>query len=298
MGCDSNNIKINPVNVYWRIEANECWDFTGATAAGLGGKYVTFYLPNGSGYYAWFDENNTDTDPAPGGGLTAISVDYAASATATAIATAFQTAVDAVTGFSATIDGLVVCTQRDDVGEVTTSTIGTVTAGMTLTICRKGKDFDLGLLEGDVEPSVTPSNLDVKAHQFGPTPIASLSQGFEKIECKTVLLETNTSKLKAVYSIYGGSYTPGGGTEVFGAGSSVIGRNILTDAARLVLRPVNAVNNTTDTVIMLCVPVPDSLTFSGENPQKLSVTWKGFLDLGVNTNVNAMAFGDVFQTGF
>jgi hypothetical protein len=295
MSCDSNNIKINPVNVFWQIEANDCWDFTGSTASGLGGKYILLSSPS-TDYYVWWDENNTDTDPAVAG-RTAIPVDYAASASLSAILTATQTAIDGVTGLSATLEGNVVCVNRDAIGEVTASTVGTTTT-VVLSVCRKGKNFDLGLLEGDVEPSVTPSNLDVKAHQYGPTPIASLSQGFEKIECKTTMLETATSKLKTIYSIYGGTYTPGGGTEVFGAGSAVIGRNILTEAARLVLRPVNAVDNTTDTVIMLCVPVPDSLTFSGENPQKLSVTWKGFLDLNANTNVNAMAFGDVFQTGF
>lgn len=297
MSSSANNIKINPVNVYWQIEASECWDFTGATASGLGGKYVLLSNAAGVGYYAWFDENNTDTDPAVAG-RTAIPVDYAAAATASAIATAFQTAVGAAAGFDATISGLVVTSKRTAVGEVDASTIGTVTAGIALTTIRTGKDFDLGLLQGNVEPSVSPANLDIKAHQFGTTPLASLSQGFDKIECKTVLLETDSAKLEEIYSVYGGSYTPGSGTRVYGAGGAVIGRNILTDAARLVLRPVNAVDNTTDTVIMLCVPVPESLSFSGENPQVLNVNWKGFLDTSVNGNVNAVAFGDVFQAGF
>lgn len=296
MACDANAIKINPVNVYWQIEATDCFDFEGSTAAGLGGKYVTLYLPTGVGYYAWFDENNTDVDPAPGGGLTAIEVNYAASASASAIATAFASAVSAVTGFAATASGTAVTVVRDDIGEVTPSTVGNTTT-VAIVVSRNGKDFDLGLLEGDVEPSVAPAILDIKAHQFGPTPIASLTQGFEKIECKTVMLETSTSKLKEIYSIYGGSYTPGGGTEIFGAGSASVGRNILTEAARLVLRPVNAVDNTEDMVIMLCIPVPDSLKFSGENPETLTITWKGFLDTSANSNYNAVAFGDVFQDG-
>lgn len=296
MACNANAVAINPVNVYWQIEASDCFDFEGSTAAGLGGKYVTLYLPDGTGYYAWFDENNTDTDPAPGG-LTEIEVNYAASASAAAIATAFQTAVDAVTGFTATVDGTHVTVVRDEVGEVTPSALGPSVTTVVISVSRKGKDFDLGLLQGDVEPSVAPSILDIKAHQYGPTPIASLTQGFEKIECKTVMLETSSSNLKEIYSIYGGSFTPSGGTEIFGAGSASIGRNILTEAARLVLRPVNAADNTTDTVIMLCIPVPDSLKFSGENPETLSITWKGFLDTSANSNYNAVAFGDVFQPG-
>lgn len=296
MASSANNVKINPVNVYWQIEAVEQWDLSGSTASGLGGKYVLMSGVDGTDYYAWFDENSTDTDPAVAG-KTAIHVNYAASASASAIATAFASAVDAVTGFSATANGTVVTVKRDDVGEVIDATIGNTTT-VVLTICRSGKNFDLGLLQGNVEPSAGPALQEIKAHQYGVTPIATLSQGFDKIECKTVLLETDTAKLKEIYSVYGGSYTPSGGTEVFGSGGITIGRNILVDAARLVLRPVNAVDNTTDMVLMLCIPVPDSLSFSGENPQTLSITWKGFLDTSANSNVNAIAFGDVFQTGF
>lgn len=292
----ANNIKINPVNVYWQIEASECWDFTGSTASGLGGKYVLLSNAAGTDFYAWFDENNTDTDPAVAG-RTAIEVNYAAAASAATIAAAFNTAVGAATGFDSTVSGLVVTTKRTAVGSVTDSTIGNTTT-VALTVVRAGKNFDLGLLQGNVEPSVSPANLDIKAHQFGTTPLASLSQGFEKIEVKTVLLETDSAKLQEIYSIYGGTYTPGGGTLVYGAGGAVIGRNILIDAGRLVMRPVNAVDNTTDMVIMLCVPVPESMSFSGENPQVLNVTWKGFLDTSVNSSVNAVAFGDVFQANF
>lgn len=297
MASSANNIKINPVNVFWKIEGSESWDFTGATAAGLGGKYVTMYLPDGTGYYAWFDENNTDTDPAPGGGLTAIPVDYAANATASAIATAFQTAVAGVTGFDATVSGLVVTVVRDAVGEVTDATIGTVTAGLVLTILRRGKDLDLGLLQGDIEPNFAPQNLSVTAHQFGATPLASLSQGFSEITCETALLETEKSKLKALYKLYGGAYTPSGGTEVFGAGTSVLGKNLLIDAARLVFKPVNAVNDTDNFNFMLAVPVPSSLVFSGENPQVLNVTWQGFIDRDFDSRINAVAIGDIFQAG-
>jgi len=296
MASSANNIKINPVNVYWQIEAVEQWDFANSTAAGLGGKYVTMQNAAGTDFYAWFDENNTDTDPAVAA-HTGIGVDYAASATPAAIATAFASAVGAATGFDATASGTIVTVKRTAVGAVADATVGNATT-VLLTICRSGKNFDLGLLQGNIEPSVSPATLDIKAHQYGVTPLATLSQGFDKIECKTVLLETDSSKLKEIYSIYGGSYTPSGGTEVFGAGGSVIGTNILVNAARLVLRPVNALNNESDTVVMLCVPMPESLSFSGENPQVLNVTWKGFLDTSANSKVNAIAFGDVFQAGF
>lgn len=296
MSSSVNNIRINPVNVYWQIEALEQWDFSSVTASGIGGQYVTMYLPTGAGYYAWFDENNTDVDPAPGGGLTAIEVNYAANATPSAIATAFQTAVDAVTGFTATVSGKVVTVKRDAIGEVTTPTEGTATS-VVLTICRKGKDFDLGLLEGDLEPSFAPSTFVVKAHQSGPTPRASLMTGFEELSVETVLLETVKSNLKELYKIYGGVFTPVSGTEIFGAGSASLGKNMLVEAARLVFKPVNAVNDEENFNFALCVPVPGTLSFSGENPQKLTVTWQGYQDDSIDSRINAVSIGDIFQTG-
>jgi hypothetical protein len=295
MSCTATSIKINPVNVLWKIEAQESWDFSGVTASGLGGQYVTMYLPDGTGYYAWFDENNLDTDPAPAS-LTEIEVNYAASALPSAIATAFQTAVNAVSGFTATVSGTKVTVIRDDVGEVTAATVGTASS-VVLTTCRRGKNFDLGLLQGDIEPNFSPSNFIVQAHQYGLTPLASLSQGFEEISVETALLETSKSKLKELYKIYGGSVTPGGGTEIFGAGTAVLGKNILVDAARLVLKPVNSVNDTENFNIALCIPVPSSMVFSGENPQILNVTWQGFVDIDFNNKINAVSIGDIFQAG-
>lgn len=295
MAGSANNIKINPVNVLWKIEAIDQWDFSNVVASTLGGQYVEMYLPTGAGYYAWFDENNTDVDPAPAG-LTAIEVDYALDASPSAIASAFAAAVDAVTGFFASASGAVVTVTRDDVGEVSDASIGTASA-VIWTLCRRGKNFDLGLLQGDIEPNFSPSNFVVQAHQYGLTPLAALSQGFEEISVETVLLETAKSKLKELYKIYGGTTTPGGGTEIFGAGTAVLGKNILVDAARLVLKPVNSVNDTENFNIALCVPVPSSMVFSGENPQVLNVTWQGFVDIDFNANINAVSIGDIFQDG-
>jgi len=297
MAGNANNVRINPVNVFWQIEGLDQWDFSAATAAGLGGTYVTMYLPTGAGFYAWFDENSTDVDPAPGGGLTAIAVAYGAGALPAAIATAFQTAVDGTAGFSATVSGTVVTVKRDAVGGCTDAAENTAAAYVDLTICRRGKDFDLGLLQGDIEPTFSPSTFTVVAHQSGPTPRASLMTGFEEISLETVLLETTKSKLKELYKIYGGAFTPGGGTEIFGAGSASLGKNMLIDAARLILKPVNAVSDEDNFNLALCVPVPSSMVFSGENPQVLNVTWTGYQDDTLDSRINAVSVGDIFQTG-
>lgn len=298
MAVSTANVSISPVNVFWKIEAQERVDFSNVTASGLGGQYISFYLPDGSGVYVWFDENNTDTDPAPGGGLVAVPVDYAAAATPGAIASAFVTAVGAATGFDAALvsgSTTEVLVKRTAVGEV--AAYGGTAVSAPVTIVRKGKNLDLGLLQGNIEPSFSPANLVLTAHQTGVTPLAALNQGFEDISCETVLLETTKSKLKEFFKIYGGTETPGGGSEVFGAGSVANGKNMLVEAARLVFKPVNALNDSENYNIMLAVPVPSSLAFSGEDPKTLTVTWQGFIDLEFDSKFNAVAIGDVFQAG-
>ena len=293
MAGSANNVLISPVNVLWRIEASEQIDFTGATAAGLGGTSFDIFLPDGTEYYVWFDENNTDVDPAPGG--VAIEVNYGAGAVSTAIATAAASAIDGTVGFNASASGNVVTVYRDDFGAVTD--ISDNDSGLTLTTCREGKDFDLGLLQGDVELSLAPANFVVQAHQTGVTPRAALFQGLETNEATTVLLETQKSKLKEIYDLYGETFTPASGTEVTGIGTSRQGDNLLVRAARLVFKPVNATNDEDNTTIMLAVPVPDSLVFSGENPRTLSITWQGFIDDQIDTRASAYVIGDETQDG-
>lgn len=293
-----NYIKVNPVNVLWQIEAMEKLDFNGAVAASINNKYVKLWLPTGVAHYFWANYNSTGSDPSAGG--TAHEVTVAIGDADTVIAESYKAAIAAVTGFTASRSSAVVTVCRvlnTGVGECTAPSENFSDAHLTLTQVRSGKDFNLGLLKGDIKPSFSPANLSVNAHQYGKTPLLTLNQGFDKIECVTNLLETDNAKLKALYKIYGGVVTGGSSTDVFGSGTFVNGRNILVDAARLIFKPVNAADNLSNMQIALAVPVPGSLVFSGENPEELEVTWMGFADLLMNSKINVISFGDIYQTG-
>jgi hypothetical protein len=185
--------------------------------------------------------------------------------------------------------------KRISVGEATEATDND--SGVLVSLIRRGRDMDLGLLQGDVECSFAPSNFTLTSHQTGLTPLAAINQGFETLECTTTMLETQKSNLKEIYKIYGGSETPVGGSEVFGVGSAVQGKNMMVEAGRLVLKPVGASDDKSNFNFMLAIPVPDSLVFSGENPRTLSITWQGFVDREFNPKFNAIAIGDVSQAG-
>lgn len=292
MACGAaSNVVISPVNVFWRIEAQHQLTAIADVAGSLGGKY--FELMTDS--YVWFDTGSS-VDPAPAGksGITVVISD---DDTAVAIASLMQIAIDADALYSATVTDAVVDVTAVAVGSQTDTV--DVDSGVSVSICRIGKNFNVGLLEGDVETSFSPSLFTIQSHQTGVTPLGALMQGFETIEATTIMLETTRSNMKEIYSIYGGSVTPSGGTEVFGAGTGSVGKNMLIEAARLEMVPVNDLGTELSypTNFMLAVPVPDTLTFSGENPRTLSITWSGYPDLSKNDKINAVNFGDAGQTG-
>ena len=286
------NIVINPVSVLWRIEARHCYTAVADVSDSLDGTYFTLM----GTHYVWFD-GVAAADPAPAG-LTAVPVSYTTNDSAATLAGLVATAVDALGDFSASASGDTVTIDAAAVGEKTDS--ADVDTGGSVAIVLKGKNFDLGLLQGDVAPSFAPANFDIQAHSTGVTILGKLFQGVETAEVTTELQETTRSKLKEMYKIWGGTFTPGGGTEVFGAGTGQIGKNMLIEAARLEMQPVNSLGSelSYNFNFMLALPIPDTLTFSGESPRILSVTWSAFPNLNLtNDDTDTVLIGDATQSG-
>lgn len=294
------NIRIEPVDVSWRDYESECWDFTNATASGLGGKYV--YITSAAGVlnYIWFDENNTDVDPAPGGGAVAIEVNYAAAATPAAIATAFNTAVGAATGYDCTLDasGLVATSIRTAFGACTDSTVGNVGALIALTKVSEGKDVYLGLLDGDVEVSFEEATLPLTAHQTGTTLLADLRQGVNATVALT-LKESDNAIRQTLFAGTAGGAVVGGTSTVYGWGDKKQGLSTVIDAARLILHPVALADAdlSRDMCFWKAYPLINSIVFSGENPEVMAIEFKCYIDSRKADGINLFMFGDHTQAG-
>jgi len=113
-----------------------------------------------------------------------------------------------------------------------------------------------------------------------------------------VLKESDFAKYKEIFSASaGGAYTPAAGTEIFGWGSSKQGRNTLIDARRLNLHPVasESADHSRDLTFWKAYAKPDSIVFSGENPQTLSITFACYLDSNKDSRVSFFCFGDHTQ---
>lgn len=295
MAGSSNNILISPVNVYWRIEHQSIIDHSG-----LVDPDGTYYdVPDSTGAVArvYFDLDGGSAVPSAPAGGRLIEVDVTTGDAASVIAAAAQAAIDADGAFNASVSGNLVTIDGAAVGEAADPT--DFDSGVSITVCRRGKNFDLGLLEGEPSPSFEPSNFDVTSQQTGTTITAKLVQGFTA-SVETVLQETTKSKLREMYKIYGEAHTPSGGTEVYGVGTGQIGKNLVIEGARLEFVPVNVQSDelSYNYTLRLAIPTPGSLVFSGENPRTLTVTWDAIPDLtATRPDLDMIVVGDISQTG-
>lgn len=81
-----------------------------------GGERIHFDLPNaGTGYYGWFDLNNTSVDPAVIG-RTGVQFDYTGVEVDTALASIVQITINALAGVTATVSGNTVEVEFDNFG--------------------------------------------------------------------------------------------------------------------------------------------------------------------------------------
>ncbi len=192
-----------------------------------------------------------------------------------------------------------------DGAEVTITTVGAadvtdyadVDTGFSFTQCQQGGDLDLGFTDGDLEVTFEETLLSVTAHQTGVTPLADLRQGLVA-DVKLTMKECNAAKLEEIFAkAAGGSYTPAGGTKLFGWGTSKQGSSTIVQARRLVLHPVRLADNvyTNDLCFWKAYPLPDSLVFSGENPQTVKLTFKIYLDESQQEEISQWAYGDYTQ---
>ena len=96
---NAGDIRIEPVDVTWSIEQQDCITPVADVSGSLAGTY--FLL--GDDKYVWFDRG-ADTDPAPAG-RTAIEVTYTEDDSASTLAGLLQAAIDGDPDYESTQTG-------------------------------------------------------------------------------------------------------------------------------------------------------------------------------------------------
>lgn len=304
MSCQTtgaSNIRIMPVQVaFGRYQEQEVTCAADIAGSHNNDYFVLYNAKDATKFHVWYSVNGAGVDPAPPSS-TGIQVNIATSATASAVASATATAIQAVTGFAAAATGAVVGICNTQPGLSTTVAAGVGLVGFSYALILAGDDNDLGYCDGDIELALDEQLLDVTAHQTGTNVLTSLRQG-KTAEITLTLKEMDTDNLKLIFKQAGELYTPGGGTEVVGWGTSTNAENIISKAGKLVLHPVvngdyfgGSPDVTEDWAFWKAHLKPESVTFSGENPMVVSCTFKCYTDDTKRDEVNLWCLGDHTQ---
>ena len=295
MAVDPTKIGLKPTDVFLGLRNKDEVTTVADVAGSLGGTSWHFETVALDGtvaqYYVWYDGGG-DTDPAPAG-RTSVTVSYTDNDTAATIASLTQAAVDAVAGVAARVSGSKVTLFNGAIGSMTAA--ADVDSGFTFLNVVAGVKDDLGSLDGAPDFSSSFSFVDVKADQLGDTLLDQVQNGVG-LEVTMSLLEVDpTTWEKIVGDVAGDKFTPGGGTQLVGVGTSKRLNNMKQYSKELVMKPSNSSDDLENITIFNAFPDLTSITYSGTELHKMEVTFRAFVDTSKNEKVSLYAYGDSSQ---
>lgn len=161
------------------------------------------------------------------------------------------------------------------------------------------KSSGLGFCDGDISVNMEEQVVDVTAHQEGTNVLDAIRTG-KSADVSMTLKEFDSDQIERIFAGAGGATdsTGSSGTDVIGWGSSKDFTQVTDQAGKLVLHPVTKGDSEYDRDLAFwnAYPLPDSITYSGENPQTVSVTFRCFPDTSQPSGIRLFGFGDHTQT--
>lgn len=290
--------KLEAVSVKWGREHCRSVKTVADVASSLNNTYFDLNTPT-TEYYVWFNVGAGGTDPAIAG-KTGIEVALTANDAASVVASAIQVAVDAEADFSSivsTSDNELVLIENAEIGPVTAETDSGST-GFTLAVLIEGIGGDLGsTAQGGVTISSETQVFDVFSDQTGQTLLDQINLG-NTATAELGLIEITPARLATVIGgVVGDTGTPSGGTVVTGIGESKLYQSLANLGGKLILHPIRLPESdkSRDVIFWKSAPKPQSINYSGQDLQTLSVTFDAYRDTSVNSKFNLIMFGDYTQ---
>lgn len=160
----------------------------------------------------------------------------------------------------------------------------------------------IGLTDGDIEFTIEEQTVDVTAHSEGTNILTAIRTG-KSAEVAITLKEVTPTRLKQVFGAAGyvGQASGASGADtVLGFGNSKDFTQVTTQAAKLILHPANkaASDRSEDLAAWKAYPLPESITFSGENPATAQVTFKIYPDCAKADQFRLFVYGDHLNGNF
>lgn len=278
MSCDTrtNTIVYEPSKMYFGKESREC---ISPIVGMVGGE--SFNISNTEiDYYVWYTVDSVGADPAPVG-RTGIQVDLPASYTVANVISLTKAAIETAKAFYfyPTVDGLGFVLEDYKIGAALGVTAD-VDSGFTFNAVQEGSRLFLGKTSEGVTVTFEKEIQTVTANETGSTVLDQQMSG-ETASIEASLLEVSPDKLKELVGKgYGDTFTPDGGTEVVGAGTTKIGLSAFSLAGRLELHPIRLADDdrSEDFTFWKTVPEASSINYSSTDQKAVGIAFNAIVD--------------------
>jgi hypothetical protein len=238
-------------------------------------------------------------DPAPAGRLP-ILVALPAAYTVADFNSAFVLAIEAIQESGDNVfraktssDGLSVSVEAINIG-APLSVLADVDSTFTLEVDREGFGGDLGRTKEGIEVSFEATTFDVQANQTGTLLLDQIIQG-TSASLSASFLELTTERLATIIGKgFGDAFTPGGGTELIGFGTSKNFQSSFDQGGKLILHPIRLEESdrSRDVVFHKTLPLPESINYDGTDSQALSVSFTALQDDSKRSEISVFSIGD------
>lgn len=293
-------VTIDPQVFIWGAKLKQTITTIADVAGALHKKYFLLQTRAGGKFAPWIKiADGAAGDPEVPAGYTKVEVAVAEGATAATIATALQTAIHALSGISATVDGSVVTAidaSRGIVDPAEDPAVGGT--GFAFAVIKRGIGGQLGYTDGDMEVTPSIETKEINAHQLGNIPVAELITKIGIEGFSLTLKEVDAEQLENIFSAVGTTQIPDGGTsKITGLGTAKIGQSISEYAEPAFLHPIDADDDEYDgdTCMPCAVPIPGTLKFSGTDEKTATVEFRTFPHSDLPTWCNIIMWGDHSQ---
>lgn len=302
MSCNTQTRNLGPRNILLGKDTYQagCITTVADVAASLQNSYFVMHEPvTQTKHYFWFNIATLGVDPAVPN-ATAHPIAIASGATASAVASAAQAVIDALTWVVATVSANHITITYATYGyayEMRDAIATSDKTGFTLTTSTFGQtQVDLGGTEGDVVMTVEEQNVEVKSPQTGNFVTAEIRQG-ATLGVSFSLQDTSVASIRRAMNFYGSTIVPdnGSGAVLSGYGSSNLFKSTDDVATQLILRPSKLAgipDKSEDFTMPKAKLKLGELTFSAENILVLPIEATAYLDTSDNAFVNFFSYGD------
>ena len=239
-----------------------------------------------------------DTDPVIAGKTGFGPVARITNDTAATLAGNIKTALDASGALVATSVVGDVVTIENRAPFAVTAEVDSGATGFTFAVARAGSGAKLGkTAEGGSSVTMEAQTFEVRADQTGQNLLDDISIG-TNASIEMGIIELTKEQFELLIGSAAGDVIAGATSNITGYGESRLYQSMKSLGGMLCLRPIRLEGEsdyTSDVVFHSCAPLPADLNYSGSDQQVLNVSFKPYLDSGIDEKANLIAFGDWTQ---